>query len=185
MDPILITDEYRNTLAIKHNSPSFGKRGSQWADHVMRLCVGVQTNDVLDYGCGKGELNLHLPFEVRNYDPAIEKFSEHPETPSDIVVCTDVLEHIEPDLIDNVLDDLCRLTGRIAMLVICLLPAHKTLADGRNAHLIVQPAEWWMEKINARWNVLSHEIGEDERGEKGQLNVVCEPKDQKRADYPH
>jgi hypothetical protein len=29
----------------------------------------------------------------------------------------------------------------------------KTLADGRNAHLIQEPPEWWLPKIMARWDL--------------------------------
>ena len=33
--------------------------------------------------------------------------------------------------------------------------AGKTLSDGRNAHLIQQPAEWWLPKILERWTLQS------------------------------
>jgi hypothetical protein len=64
-----------------------------------------------------------------------------------------VLEHIEPELLDNVLDDLQRLTLRAAMCTVHTGAAVKFLPDGRNAHLIQQPPEWWLPKFEARFDV--------------------------------
>ena len=64
-----------------------------------------------------------------------------------MVTCTDVLEHIEPKYIDNVLLHLFLLSDRIIFLNINTREANKTLPDGRNAHLIVQKGDWWIKKI--------------------------------------
>jgi hypothetical protein len=77
------------------------------------------------------------------------------------VVCTDVLEHIEPELIDNVLDHLKDLTRKVAFLAIATRPARKNLADGRNAHLIIQPSSWWLAKLFYRFNIVSFEANDD------------------------
>jgi len=47
------------------------------------------------------------------------------------------------------LADLHKLSKKATYLVISTRPASKILADGRNAHLIVKPADWWVEKINS------------------------------------
>jgi hypothetical protein len=70
-----------------------------------------------------------------------------------MVCCIDVLEHIEPALLDNVLDDLKRVTQRIGVFTVCCEEAKKFLSDGRNAHLIVQPAEWWLPRIMERFEL--------------------------------
>jgi hypothetical protein len=49
------------------------------------------------------------------------------------------------------LADLQRVTRKKALLVIATRPAGKTLADGRNAHLIVESAEWWLAKLWPRF----------------------------------
>lgn len=67
-----------------------------------------------------------------------------------MVACVDVLEHIEPDLLDNVLDDMTRVTEVILFASIDTGPAMKSLSDGRNAHLIQQPMSWWLPKFWAR-----------------------------------
>jgi hypothetical protein len=58
-----------------------------------------------------------------------------------------VLEHVEPDLLTNVLIDIRGYADKAVYLVISTRPASKFLADGRNAHLIVKPAAWWQEVL--------------------------------------
>jgi len=72
----------------------------------------------------------------RGYAPSV--FREYVEaiSGSDLVTCIDILEHIEPELLENVLLELKRLHGRLYFFTIHLGPAGKTLSDGRNAHLI-------------------------------------------------
>jgi 2-polyprenyl-3-methyl-5-hydroxy-6-metoxy-1,4-benzoquinol methylase len=172
----LITEEYRALNAELHQrNEHFGKRPSTLIEPLMQVCSQLKTSDVLDYGCGKGELNLHTPFGVKLYDPAIEKFSTPPE-PADVVVCTDVLEHIEPQFVEGVLDELKRLTKKVALVTIACIPAHKTLADGRNAHISLHPIEWWEERIRQRFNVVESDIIATEGNPRGYGAYQLEPK---------
>lgn len=112
---------------------------------------------LLDYGCGaQTNLARHLKADhkltYQAYDPGVPRFSRAP-IPAQMVACIDVLEHIEPDCLDNVLDDIVRLTEVIAFLSIDTGPATKTLTDGRNAHLIQQPLSWWLPKLCDRWDL--------------------------------
>jgi len=75
-----------------------------------------------------------------------------------MVACVDVLEHIEPDLLDHVLDDLKRLTEGILFATVTVVPAFKTLSDGRNAHLTVQPMSWWLPKFWDRWDIQTVQV---------------------------
>ncbi len=141
---MLISEEYRKLNEDLHdtNKP-YGSSGHKWAKHILGLSQHLGTRDIIDYGCGKSTLALNLPFDIKQYDPAIEKYKEKPE-PADILVCTDVLEHIEPECIVDVLNDIHSLTKKIAFLVIHNGPAKKVLADGRNAHLIQENEAWWL-----------------------------------------
>ena len=58
---------------------------------------------------------------------------------ADLVCCIDVLEHIEPELIDNVIFDLSTIVIKFGFFSIHQGPAGKILLDGRNAHLIQKP----------------------------------------------
>ena len=73
--------------------------------------------------------------------------------PAELVACCDVLEHIEPECLDDVLDHLEELTEVVLFASIHTGPASKKLDDGRNAHLIQQPMEWWLPKLWERFTL--------------------------------
>jgi len=138
---VLISEEYRKLNRQLHDShPGYGG-GFKWADFIK----GFATGTVLDYGCGKGRLSSLIP-DVIEYDPAIEGKDALPE-PADTVVCVDVIEHVEPEYLDNVLKHLISLTKQRMLLVIACRPGNKYLPDGRLAHLIVEDEEWWQRKL--------------------------------------
>jgi hypothetical protein len=66
-----------------------------------------------------------------------------------------VLEHIEPDLLENVLDDPARVTVRFGVFTVHTGPAAKILADGRNAHLIQKPSAWWLPLFTRRFELVA------------------------------
>lgn len=153
---MLITAEYAQLNAQLHaDRPDYGTSGQRWAPVVAALAETVKATQILDYGCGKQTLAAALgpTHRVVGYDPAIPKLSAAPQ-PADVVVCTDVLEHVEPSCIDDVLDDLCRVTQKAALITVATRPAVKVLADGRNAHLTVQPFSWWREHFLSRFDVI-------------------------------
>jgi hypothetical protein len=152
---VKITPEYIEQNRQLHARGEYGVSGAKWATAVQQLVTLLGTRDILDYGCGQRTLEKSLGFPIRNYDPCIAGLDAPPE-PADIVVCTDVLEHIEPDCLGDVLDDLRRLTLQAALLVIANRPARKFLPDGRNAHLIQQGRDWWLRKLALRFSI--HQI---------------------------
>lgn len=143
----LITEEYRAQNAVLHETGTYGISGLHYRNHVRPLADWGR-KPVLDYGCGTGTLKQALgpAYTVHEYDPAIEGKTDLPE-PCEVVACTDVLEHIEPDLLDNVLAHLRKLTKEKLFVSIALTESSKTLPDGRNAHLSLHPVEWWKEKF--------------------------------------
>ncbi len=152
---MLISPEYAKLNEQLHGSrPDYGTSGRQWAAKVAGLAKQVNASTILDYGCGKQTLAKALPeLRVIGYDPAVPGL-DAPPAPADLVVCTDVLEHVEPDCIDAVLDDLCRLAQKAAFVTVATRPAVKTLADGRNAHLTVQPFSWWKQSFESRFDII-------------------------------
>jgi hypothetical protein len=119
---------------------------------------------LLDYGCGRGLMAESLPplegLTVKMYDPAIEEHSALPE-PADMVVCTDVLEHIEPAYLDNVLDHLQGLTKKLAFVAINLLGADKCFSDGRNVHLILCEPDFWFPRFRKRFDIAEWSVAKD------------------------
>ena len=119
---------------------------------VGRIEEEFGIKSLLDYGTGKGNVVKKLRGElsgmqVDGYDPAVEEWGEHPNQKYDILTCLDVLEHVEINSIDAVLEDIKALTTKFCFLFIDLQPAVKTLNDGRNAHVLLAPSDWWTSKI--------------------------------------
>ena len=154
---MLISDAYRQLNRHLHDQGSYGRKGDKWAERVKGLIEERQPATVLDYGCGQGALGRALDRPIAEYDPAISGKDMMPE-PADLVVCTDVLEHIEPECLDAVLDDLQRVTKACLFAVVSTRPAKKFLSDGRNAHLIVEPWEYWQEKLSRRFRISETKI---------------------------
>ena len=163
----LISPKYLSQNEWMHQTkPTYGAGGHQYLPKVEEI---VKRNwpilSCLDYGAGKGTFRKHFgqryPFiPCQNYDPVT--WRQDPR-PADLVVCTDVLEHIEPDYLENVLNHLKLLTLKVGFFTIATRPANKFLPDGRNAHLIQEPSDWWLERIESRfrvpvWNVEEREI---------------------------
>lgn len=171
---MLISESYREQNRLLHSSGSFGFKGYHYAKEILPLCDALRTRDVLDYGCGQRSLERELGFPIRNYDPAIEGLSDPPQ-PADVVACTDVLEHIEPDCLDAVLDDLHRVTKIVGFYIIDTRPAVKTLPDGRNAHLIVEDGNWWFPKFHKRWTCVQMSHREIRPQKRCGLTVIVRP----------
>lgn len=161
----LISDAYRALNAELHaTNPNYGNgAGDRALLRTQALIDQYKTTDVLDYGCGKATLKDSFPF-IRCYDPAFPEYSAMPE-PADIVICRDVMEHVEQDCIDDVLDHIKSLTKRVAYFVIVFAPSNQYLPDGRNTHISIYPREWWMKKLRARWGVVSFSQQREKDGE--------------------
>lgn len=147
---------------------TYGSSSLKYAPWVAERIRHWKPDGVLDYGAGKGNLAKALaetpslpPFKLTPYEPAAPEWSATPQ-PHTMVVSIDVLEHIEPDLLENVLADIRRVTQQVALVTIHTGPAKKILPDGRNAHLIQQPAEWWLPKLQHYFS--PQEMAVEEKG---------------------
>jgi hypothetical protein len=152
-----ISPEYCRLMEKTHTESSgWGVGGHEYARDVRMLVKGLHARTVLDYGCGIGTLAKHpllIRFRVREYDPGISSKADLPH-PADLVACTDVLEHVEPDYLDAVMRHLYDLTRIACFAVVATRPAKRFFADGRNAHLIIEPEEWWLDRFRALpWRV--------------------------------
>lgn len=150
---MLISPEYAALNAEHHlREESYGFYGGN-AEHITYIADVMQTKDVLDYGCGKGRLGRTMPWPIKEYDPAIPGKTATPE-PADLVICRDVIEHIEPECLHAVLTDLARCVKRLGILTTGTGPSWDVLPDGRNAHLLQRPAEWWGQKLSEYFRVV-------------------------------
>ena len=125
------------------------------AQSIKDIIGMFNIKNMLDYGCGKGkqysEEKIHEEY-FRNiqpamYDPAVNQFSEIPKGKFDLVICTDVLEHISEEDLDTFLKELYSKADTAVYLGICNIPANTFLSDGRNSHVTLKSFDWWVEKI--------------------------------------
>lgn len=170
---MLISEEYKEqNRALHEANQHYGTSGAKWRDMVRPLAQWGRKR-ILDYGCGKQTLSRSLgpAYNCTDFDPCIEGLDAHP-SPHPVVVCGDVMEHIEPECIEDVLADIRSLTQEVALFVIHLGPAKKTLPDGRNAHLSQHPAEWWEDKLKQANFKVSHQDGNEY-----EAWFICEPEE--------
>lgn len=153
-----ISDSYLLEQLTLHGNKRYGVASLAFAPLVSKLLKISNCSSLSDYGAGKCNLKVALglrdggPVAYQPYDPAFPDYGA--PRPADLVTCIDVLEHIEPDLLDNVLDELSSITRRLVFLTVHTRPAKKLLSDGRNAHLIQEPPSWWVDRLTSRFEIL-------------------------------
>jgi len=154
-------------------------RGISLVPLVPTLINVIKENNsktLLDYGCGKAipyskkeckSIGLKKPVqELCNldsfalYDPAYPKYSKLTKKKYDIVVCTDVMEHIAEQDIDWVLKDILSHSKKTVFLNISCQPALKHFKEGKfkgqNVHISVFDGVWWSDKVKNIWNKFKH-----------------------------
>ena len=153
-----ISDDYRNAQKQLHENPNYGVASLQYAPIVKEVIQQIGATSISDYGAGKCRLRMKLKelglrkFRYFPFDPAFPEYGEPKE--AELVCCIDVLEHVEPLYLNDVLIDLRKITTGHGFFTIHTGPAVKTLADGRNAHLIQNPASWWLPKLCDHFEIL-------------------------------
>ncbi len=151
----MITEDYRQELLDMHSSTEWGITAGVYAGDTIvefiKACPDIKT--ILDYGCGEGSLKKWVEDagitdkEWTQYDPGVAEFSKRPEGKFDLVITTDVLEHVEEEHIDAVLDDLNNLTGKYLFNEIACYFARAYFRDGpykgKDLHISVKAPDLW------------------------------------------
>ena len=160
-----ITDTYLEQQRKLHENPNYGLASLSFAPIVADFTRQTGCTSVSDYGAGKKRLLEGLreagiePSPYFPYDPVFPEYGE-PKS-ADLVCCIDVLEHIEPKLIDIMILELSKITFNLGFFSIHMGPDGKILSDGRNAHLIQKPSSWWLKKLTDYFEILhlqSHQM---------------------------
>lgn len=156
---LLISEAYRSQQQQLHETTNYGTAAQAYGGLVSQIVEKLEISHLLDYGAGHN-MSLLRTFKPKHkvtyqaYDPGVPEMASAP-VPAQMVTCIDVLEHIEPIYLENVLDHLAELTEVVGFFSIHCGPAVKVLSDGRNAHLIQEPPEWWLPKIMDRFDLQS------------------------------
>jgi len=161
----LISPEYQKLITDKHDYRPWGGTGGSWVPTLKPIIEQFGGSrdmpfTVLDYGCGRGTLKPALekaiPWViVDEYDPGVRGKDHLPEGKFDYVVCTDVLEHVEEDKIDNVLRYIADLAYSGVFFLVVFTPSKSSLPDGRNTHILIREFAWWQEKLKQHFRDFS------------------------------
>ena len=172
---MLISETYRKLNHDLHTTHAgYGSHGGRYVSAILKLVAKYEADSILDYGCGKGEFSRALKYRSKikrlEYDPAIR--GKESASPADLVIALDVMEHIEPECLTDVIQHIHGLTGKCFYCSIAVRPSKKMLADGRNAHLIVQPGTWWLSQLYPFFHIIVFA----EREDKLQYTFECVPR---------
>lgn len=148
----LISPQYKELLQDFHSSnPQWGASSVRFLLRILNLIGDYNIASVLDYGCGKAAIKKDIEkaypkTHIQLYDPGIPEHVNLPEC-ADLVICTDVLEHVEEEFIDGVLFHIACLTKKVAYFVVHTGDCGHRLPDGRPAHILQRNQSWWQEKF--------------------------------------
>ena len=156
----LVSSEYKVVLVDTHNATRNTWGGGHSVDKLPKyesLLKSLEVKTILDYGCANGKFKVYMDkhrpqYTVYEYDPGIEG-KDQPPSPADFLVCCDVMEHVEPELLPNVMTHLQGLVVKGGFFNISTKEAITLLSDGTNAHKIVRNGEWWVGVFNEYFRV--------------------------------
>lgn len=146
---------YHETLGqyCEMHSRFYGATAYLYFDLIAKEVLALNPSSILDYGCGRSDLVAHFwndgKRRVEKYDAAISSYETMPDGLFDLVLCTDVMEHILMTDVDQVLHEI-RAKSPHALFTISLRPARAKLPDGRNAHVtLLSESEWtrWIASV--------------------------------------
>jgi SAM-dependent methyltransferase len=161
----LYQDIWTNT-AYRKFSP--GERTLTLMLETLKPHIG---DSFIDFGCGTGRPAKELQkrgYGVLGIDFASNSLDADAEIPfliSDLTnlpplsakfgYCTDVMEHIEPQRVDEVLAGIARSVRDAVFFSIATVPDNFGPAlAGKQLHLTIEDAEWWLETLIRHWSIV-------------------------------
>jgi hypothetical protein len=166
-----IREDYAEQLRAEHHNSKWGSTGWKYAgqDVITLLTQRPYIKTVLDYGCGKSTMRNYVDENFYDsgrltwteYDPGMPGLDVLPKGRYDLVLSTDVLEHVETDLLPEVLDYLQERTGTVSYHNIACYPTGKLFSTGpyagKDLHLTLWEPEEWREEFKVMMPEL-HEL---------------------------
>lgn len=143
--------KYFNEYKQLHEKQKYGISGDRIVDDLLKH-IPMDVKSLLDYGAGQSNTALLISkkrriADVYAYDPCVKGRDKKPHRNFDFVTCTDVLEHVPEEELNELLVEIWGLQEKGAIFVIALGPAGQLLPNGENAHCTVKPKEWWEKKL--------------------------------------
>jgi hypothetical protein len=139
-------DIYLEQAKLYHQEDKIWQ-GTSIINYIPKINQIIKDKDIktiLDYGCGKAK---HHPKEWNaiKYDPAIKEYQNKPQDKYDLVISTDVLEHIPVENLKQTIDEIFGYSNKWVFVSVCCRKAEAILPNGYNAHATIESAKWWRE----------------------------------------
>ncbi len=166
------SEREKYTETWKHAEYAHSSPGLRHLKHALKWMQPDAGASITDWGSGSGQAAdamVAQGFDVRMVDiaanayrgphgPVIEAClwdlpADLPETQYGF--CADVMEHLPPERVEQVFDQIAARTQRTCYFQIALFPDSWY---GRELHLSVFPHEWWRERILASFKTAEFEL---------------------------
>lgn len=154
--------DFRALYQEYHEACPFEDFGQDTFHGEKAIAAYDDARTALDFGCGNGHAVRamraagHEWFGLEYSQAAFDKYLAEPwffvgETTQfadrqfDLLYSTEVLEHVPPDNVEEVIADLARITDRYMFLTISLRPS----SQNNRFHCTLRPRAWWEERFVA------------------------------------
>ena len=141
--------QYRSLHEISSN---YGTSSIRYLPEIRLIIDYLEPKTVLDFGCGKASLIKILAknypkIEFYGFDPAIPGRDTLPVEKADLIINTDVLEHIPEDILPDVIKKIASISNNVYFALHHGL-AKTILPNGENAHCTVKPPQWYYDLLS-------------------------------------
>lgn len=146
-------EQYKLLYEIK---PKYGASSVKLFDTICPIIKEYSPVKILDYGCGRSPLLEMLKevfgqLQTYRFDPVFEQYSVMPEEKMDFVICTDVLQHVPQEDLDETLCEISQKSKNCFFHIKCT--DHPTkFPNGEPSNITVRPTEWWKELLKKHFS---------------------------------
>ncbi len=166
-----LIEEYKNlhekgTNKMSASQTFKGTSLQKWIFTIRNIIIKHKIKSLIDFGCGKairyidickitdkttGQKKIYKNvadyWGIRDYvlyDPGVTAFSKFPNSQKDLVICTDVMEHIPAQDTIKLLTEIYELANKAVFFAIEINNvSNKKLSDGRDVHINLKTKEEW------------------------------------------
>jgi 2-polyprenyl-3-methyl-5-hydroxy-6-metoxy-1,4-benzoquinol methylase len=133
-----------------HKERSYGDTGVDYIEDVLDFITQTKAETVLDFGSGTGSLAKNLRQKnilVDEFDPCYPGKEKISKEKYDLIITTDLLEHIYEDELNNIFEEMLYLKPKFMYHAISTREATILLPDQTNCHKTIKSMQWWYDRI--------------------------------------
>lgn len=145
---------FKNELKPFDRIIDFGCGTARIATQFLQKKLIVDLIDIAPNCLDEEIQNLMMFAPIQFYQNTLWQLPESLEA-ADWIYSADVLEHIPENKVEKSLKEMAKKTKKGGMLQIFLEKEKFKTGIDCDLHLTVKPRQWWIEKIEKYWNILS------------------------------